>query len=251
MSSSVNENAPFVAMDHFTKVYGSGKNAYTACADVTLSFKAGSVTCLLGPNGAGKTTLLKALCGIHYPTSGSVRICSDVDSDPLYVRQNTGYVPETPDLDPRLTVKETLYLSAELHGLSGSQAQETVSNAVAYAELGEVLGKNVSTLSKGFMQRTSFAKALAYNPPVLVLDEFSDGLDPAQIVRMRDVITKIAQEKAVLLSTHHIEEAVLLSKNVYIIAHGKIVSSGSLQQVIDSAKKKTLEEAFLALTAEK
>jgi ABC-2 type transport system ATP-binding protein len=244
------QNVPVVHVTNFSKKYGSGKKESFACKDVSLSFSAGTITGLLGPNGAGKTTILKAISGIHYPTEGCVSIQSLAgESQELsFIRQCTGYVPETPELDTSLTVKETLSFSAAIHGLEGSEASHAIEEAVALCELESVYSKKVALLSKGFTQRTSFAKALAFNPSVLVLDEFSDGLDPAQIVRMRNVISKLSETKAVLLSTHHIEEAVALCKNVYIIAQGKIVSSGAVADVIATAKKNTLEEAFLSLT---
>jgi len=239
------ENTPYAELKSYSKQYGTGRKKITACDGVTLSFSAGSVTGLLGPNGAGKTTLIKGLCGLLYPTSGTVIVNGEEN-----LNGRIGFVPDTPDLDYSLTVKETLYQCAKIHNLSEQQAEQTISKAVAYTQLQDVLYKRVGTLSKGFLQRTSFAKALSFNPSVLVFDEFSDGPDPAQIVHMRQVILSLAKEKAVLLSTHHIDEAESLCKNVYIIAHGKIVSSGSIQEILAQTKARNLEQAFLKLTQE-
>src|SRR5574344_390413 len=177
------ELSPSAGLCSFTKTYGRGKKRITACSNVSMTFTKGSVTGLLGPNGAGKTTILKALCGIHYPSEGSVYLDSGAggrktefsQSDDLsYVRQHVGYVPETPTLDPHLTVLETLYQSALIHGLAEEEAEDAIAHSIVYADLSEVLNKKVGLLSKGYMQRTSFARALSYDPPVLVLDEFTD-----------------------------------------------------------------------------
>jgi ABC-2 type transport system ATP-binding protein len=242
---------PQVQLEHFSKSYGYGKKKALACNDISLSFCAGMVTGLLGPNGAGKTTILKALCGVHYPDEGSIKICfeNEQTDDEKLIRSNTGFVPETPLLDRNLTVKETLFSSAELFGLSHNQAEQSVSNAVELCSLTEVYFQKVGTLSKGYMQRTSFAKALSHNPCVLILDEFSGGLDPAQIVQMREVIKRLADTKAIILSTHHIDEATALCENVYILSHGEIVSSGTIDEVTNAAKAHTLEQAFLSLTS--
>ena len=237
---------------NFSKTYGKGKKQVKACSNINLSFESGSVTGLLGPNGAGKTTILKALCGYHYPTEGEVRLTfgEHYTGDFTEIRQNTGLVPETPMLDFNLTVKETLYFSAISHNLQKKEALDNIEKAVEYCSLQEVLYKKTGTLSKGFMQRTNFAKSLSYNPKVLILDEFSGGLDPLQIANMKTLILTLAKEKAVILSTHHIEEADSLCKNVYIISHGDIVSSGTADQIVAKTNAKNLEEAFLSLVDE-
>lgn len=250
---------PFAGLVSFSKTYGTGKNEKIACSDVNIKFTKGSITGLLGPNGAGKTTILKAICGIHYPSSGHVyfqetktdeKTCFSADDDLSYIRLNTGYVPETPSLDVHLTVIETLSQSALIHGLTKSKASEAVHNAIEYADLSEVLDKKVGTLSKGFMQRTNFARALSFDPSILVLDEFTDGLDPAQIVRMRKVILELSKTKAILLSTHHIEEALSLCSTLYILSKGHIVAQGKIKDILAITHTDTLENAFLQLTGD-
>lgn len=258
-SQKCEEQYPLAGLVSFSKTYGRGKNEKLACDSVTLLFTKGSVTGLLGPNGAGKTTILKAVCGIHYPTKGFVyyketkddtKPCYSQNDDLSLIRLHTGYVPETPSLDAQLSVIETLQQSALIHGLTKTQAKESVEKAIAYADLSEVLQKKVGTLSKGFMQRTSFARALAFDPSVLVLDEFTDGLDPAQIVRMREVISTLAKTKAVLLSTHHIEEATSLCSTMYILSKGKMVAHGVMNDILAETHTTTLENAFLSLTGD-
>ena len=230
----------------FTKVYGSKKHQYKACDSIDFIAEKGSITGILGPNGAGKSTLLKALSGMHYATTGSVSVCGK--SDGFEIRQIIGYVPETPDLDKTLSVKETLYQEAFLHGMEETKISDAVKKIVHELELEEVLSKKVSTLSKGFKQRTSLAKAMVHNPKVLILDEFSGGLDPAQTVSIRNTLKSISKSCITILSTHHIDEAVQLCDYLFILHHGKVTAKGSPADIIDATGKNNLEEAFLWLT---
>lgn len=236
-----------VEIKDFSKVYElKKKQKKIACCGVDFVARAGEVTGLLGPNGAGKSTLIKAICGVHYGTSGSVSVagsCNIVD-----IRKRVGYVPETPELDGSLTVKETLYQEAMLHGINEEDSKKFISEAVRITELDEVFFQKVSTLSKGYAQRTSLAKALSFDPEILVLDEFSGGLDPAQIVKMRRAIKKLSEKKVVIFSTHHIEEAESLCSKIYVMNSGEVVASGSIDEVIAFSGTKNLEKAFLKLT---
>lgn len=235
-----------IELNHFSKRYGSGSKSVAACTDISFCAQSGAVTGLLGPNGAGKSTMLKALSGAIYPTAGTVTL--GTSSDARYIRQHTGFVPETPELDGTLTVKETLTEASTLYGQSTALAQQSVEQAVSLCSLEAVLDKKVGTLSKGFLQRTSFARALSYNPSVFILDEISSGLDPAQIVQIHEVIKRIAREKIVILSTHHIEEASSLCARLYIISGGRIAACGTEQEINDQTKQQCLEDAFLFLT---
>ena len=226
-----------------------GKNALIACEKVNIELQAGHIIGLLGPNGAGKSTVLNILCGKLLPSSGTVTVCGS--TDPCDIRSKTGFVSETPTLDPNLTVKETLFFECKLYGLSQEKAKEQIVQVVKDLELESVLEKKVSVLSKGFAQRTSLARALCIDPQVLVLDEFSGGLDPAQIVSIRSVIKKLSQTKAVVFSTHHIDEALSLCDYIYIMNKGSIVSSGSAKEIVSKTNTQNLEQAFLLLTGEK
>ena len=238
---------PSVSLVNLTKVYG--KNNLIACEKVNIEFQAGHIIGLLGPNGAGKSTVLNILCGKLLPSSGTVTVCGS--TDPCDIRSKTGFVSETPTLDPNLTVKETLFFECKLYGLSQEKAKEQIVQVVKDLELESVLEKKVSVLSKGFAQRTSLARALCIDPQVLVLDEFSGGLDPAQIVSIRSVIKKLSQTKAVVFSTHHIDEALSLCDYIYIMNKGSIVSSGSAKEIVSKTNTQNLEQAFLLLTGEK
>ncbi len=243
MSIDVNKG---IVIEAFTKIYGKGTVDKAACRDLDFSAKVGQVVGLLGPNGAGKSTLLKALCGFHYPSGGSVSVCGS--SDFREIRQITGYVPEFPSLDKRLTVLETLYLEAKIHGVPESGLKKNIEKALHLAELEDVVDKKVGALSKGYAQRTSFAKAVCHDPCVLILDEFSGGLDPAQTAKMRKNIKKLSSDKIIIQSTHRIEEAEQLCDYLYIMDRGSFVARGSSAEIIRASGKRTLEEAFISLT---
>lgn len=237
-----------VTAESFSKVYGHGRHKVMACSCIDFRAEDGGITGLLGANGAGKTSLLKALCGMHYASSGTVRVCEETDS--AIIRRIAGFVPETPELDGALTVKETLHQEALLHGIIKSRVFIEVERVLKSLELEEVLNKKTSVLSKGFRQRLSLAKALVFNPKVLILDEFSGGLDPAQIISVRNLIKSFSKSGTVILSTHNIEEAHALCSYIYIMNRGKIIANGTAEDITVSTGKKTLEDAFIWLTRE-
>ena len=253
-----------IEVDSFTKIYGMKKASSKAVDGVSFVAQPGVITGLLGPNGAGKTTILKAICALHYPTEGAVRVMGrDVESFPVEVRSLVGYVSEQPALIGSLTAKDFLQYAGELRfaGRAGVQvagaegqavSQESLSQAVERVveecQLQEVLHKPISHLSKGYRQRLSFAQALLHNPPVLVLDEPVSGLDPAQIRQMRDMIKRLSREKTILLSTHLMQEVEALCQQVHIISRGRLVASGSAQEITATTGTKNFEDAFLKLT---
>ncbi|MEE0134214.1 MAG: ABC transporter ATP-binding protein [Treponema sp.] len=253
-----------IEVDSFTKIYGTKKADSKAVDGVSFVAQPGVITGLLGPNGAGKTTILKAICALHYPTQGAVRVMGrDVESFPVEVRSLVGYVSEQPALIGSLTAKDFLQYAGELRfaGRAGVQvagaegqavSQESLSLAVdrvvEECQLQEVLHKPISHLSKGYRQRLSFAQALLHNPPVLVLDEPVSGLDPAQIRQMRDMIKRLGREKTILLSTHLMQEVEALCQQVHIISRGRLVASGSAQEIAAATSTKSFEDAFLKLT---
>ncbi len=240
-----------VQLKNIVKVYGkvdkkSGNCRY-ACDGVDFFASKGSVVVLLGPNGAGKTTLMKIISGVQYQSSGSVSVCGLSDLNDI--RKICGYVNEISSLDESLTVKETLYQESCIHGIDKKSVPTYVSRAVKDCQLEDVVAAKVSVLSKGYKQRVCLAKALCFDSKVLVLDEFSEGLDPSQIVSIRKLIKKLARDRVVILSTHHIDEALSLCDCVYIMDKGKICCSGSLDDILRKSGKKSLEDAFLYFTA--
>ena len=253
-----------IEVDSFTKIYGTKKASSKAVDGVSFVARPGVITGLLGPNGAGKTTILKAICALHYPTEGAVRVMGrDVESFPVEVRSLVGYVSEQPALIGSLTAKDFLQYAGELRfaGRAGAEGQavsqeslsqeslsQAVERVVEECQLQEVLHKPISHLSKGYRQRLSFAQALLHNPPVLVLDEPVSGLDPAQIRQMRDMIKRLSREKTILLSTHLMQEVEALCQQVHIISRGRLVASGSAQEITATTGTKSFEDAFLKLT---
>ena len=245
------KNIPCVEINGFSKSYGYSKNKTFACKDINLEFHSGTITGLLGPNGAGKTTLLKAVCGVHYEDCGSIKIYTKdgcISEDIEMFRKKTGFLPETPLLKEQYSVIEILKQETLLFGLKFEEAEKNIKEAVKLCSLEEVLSKKVRELSKGFRQRVSFAKVLVHNPDILILDEFSGGLDPSQIKQMREILRELSKEKAILLSTHHLEEASSLCDRMYILSKGEVKISGTEKEIISSTGKKSLEEAFISLT---
>ena len=233
------------------KTYRNGTQHVVACNEIDFTAHAGDITTLLGPNGAGKSSLLKCMAGLLLPSSGTICVCGE--RDPSRIRSVVGYVGEHPALDQELTVAENLFFEEKFRSHSGTQATETrmerIRQAVALTGIGSVLGKKCADLSKGYAQRVSLAMALCFDPEVLILDEFSGGLDPAQIVAIRTALKKLAERKLVIVSTHSIGEALELGGRIVIMKSGSIVSSGKPAEILEKTGKKTLEEAFLQLTS--
>ena len=241
-----------IELSNFSKSYSSKSGL--AVKDVSLSIKNGSITGLLGPNGSGKTTIMKAICGFHFPTEGSITLTAPdgtsfkTDENPELCMKYIGYVPEIPLLPKDMTVLSFLRYAADTHGISKDKTEEACDLVINECSLEKLLSKKIKTLSKGQQQRVSFAQAIIHNPPNLILDEPVSGLDPAQILQMRDLIKKLAKTKAVLMSTHILQEVRSLCDTLYIMSNGKITASGTEEDIIKNAKTKSLEEAFIKLT---
>lgn len=231
-----------VELISFCKDYGK----FSACKNINFYAEKNSITGILGPNGAGKTSVLKAICGLHYQTSGTIKICGTEETDEF--KKLTAFVPEVPELDSSLTVKETLFFEAEISGQKKNEAEMTVKKAAEICGLEEVFSKKISNLSKGFKQRTSLAKAICKLPKILVLDEFSAGLDPAQIASFRKKLKELSSSMTIIFSTHHIEEAVSLCNRIYIIANGEVAACGTEKEITKKFNCKNLEEAFICAT---
>ena len=241
-----------IELKSFSKSYSSKSDL--AAANVSLTIADGSITGLLGPNGSGKTTIMKAICGFHFPTNGSITITAPdgssftTDENPELCMKYIGYVPEIPLLPKDMRVLDFLRYAAETHGIPKDKSQEACDLVIKECSIESLLSKKIKTLSKGQQQRVSFAQAIIHNPPNLILDEPVSGLDPAQILQMRDLIKKLAKTKAVLMSTHILQEVRSLCDNLYIMSSGKITASGREDQIIKQAATKSLEEAFIKLT---
>ena len=203
-----------------------------AVADVTFSVRQGEIVGFLGPNGAGKTTTMRVLTGFLPPSAGTARIAGhDVVTQSRAARASLGYLPESAALYPEMRVREYLAYRARLEGLAGGQVRPRVDAAIERCLLQEVAGRKVDNLSKGFRQRTALAGALVHEPPVLILDEPTVGLDPAQIIRIRETIRELGRERAVLLSTHILPEVDAVCDRVLIIDRGRIVAEGTPEEL--------------------
>lgn len=217
-----------IDVQNLTKQYGRN----TALNDISFSIDTGEIVAFLGPNGAGKTTTMRILTGFMPPTSGSVNIAGfDCLEEPWEVKKHIGYLPESPPLYLELTVKEYLTFVGRIKRLGPEKLQERMGIIIDQTGLTEVQGRVIGHLSRGYRQRVGLAQALLHNPPVLILDEPTTGLDPNQIIEIRDLIKSLAGSHTIILSTHLLAEATAICQKVIIIHHGQIVAIDSPEQL--------------------
>jgi len=204
----------------------------TAVEDVTFSVREGEIVGFLGPNGAGKTTTMRVLTGFLPPTHGTARIAgNDIVTRSREARAALGYLPESAALYPEMRVREFLTYRARLEGVARGEIRRRVDEVVEHCLLSEVAGRKVENLSRGYRQRAALASALVHQPPVLILDEPTVGLDPAQIIKIREMIRELGRDRAVLLSTHILPEVDAVCDRVLIIDRGRIVAEGTPQEL--------------------
>lgn len=217
-----------IEVDHVSMMYGN----FQAVRDCSFSVGKGEIVGLLGPNGAGKTTIMKVITTQICPTSGTCRVADfDCLKDPKEVRRHVGYLPEQAPLYDDMEVREYLDFVAKGRGLKGKRLRERIDWAKDRCGLEKVWCKPIGELSKGYRQRVGLAQALVHDPPCLVLDEPTSGLDPLQIIEIRSLIKDLAKDKAILYSSHIIQEIVALSDRVVIINDGEIRVQGTLQDL--------------------
>jgi ABC-2 type transport system ATP-binding protein len=213
-----------IKTEHLTKRYDS----LTAVDDVTFTVSPGEVLGFLGPNGAGKTTTMRMLAGFVSPTSGKASICGhDVETDPLGAKASLGYLPEGAPTYGEMTVRRFLEFIADIRHLDGAQRKTRLDHVIERLQLQKVLDQTIETLSKGFRRRVGLAQAIVHNPPVLILDEPTDGLDPNQKHEVRALINDMARDKIIVISTHILEEVSAVCTRAIIIARGRIVADDS------------------------
>ena len=215
-----------------TKHYGD----FVAIDNLNFEVKRGEILGLLGPNGAGKSTTMKILTCYRGPDrrhrQGERR---DIFDDPLKVREAIGYLPESNALYTEMLVHEYLEFAAEMRGLAGDARKRQIKRAVEETSLGDMIGKEIRALSKGYRQRVGLAQALVHEPPLLILDEPMSGLDPNQAIEVRDVIKEIGKERTVMLSTHNLAEVQVTCDRVLIIDRGRIVADDTPKALSDRA----------------
>ena len=200
---------------------------FTAVDRISLQVERGEVLGFLGPNGAGKSTTMKMITGFLAPTTGTARICgADIQSDPLRAKSHLGYLPEGAASYGDMSCRGFLDFVAEMRGFSGAELRRRRDIAVERLELADVLEQPIDTLSKGYRRRVGLAQALLHDPDVLVLDEPTDGLDPNQQHQVRRLITEMAPEKAIIISTHILQEVDAVCSRAVVIAHGRLVADG-------------------------
>jgi len=217
-----------IEVDRLVKRFGP----IVAVDDVSFSLGAGAVLGFLGPNGAGKSTTMKMITGFLTPTSGRVSILGhDVAREPIEAKARIGYLPEGAPAYPDMTAASFLNFAAEVRGLAGAEKRRAIGSAVDKVSLGPVLQQSIETLSKGFKRRVGLAQAILHDPPVLILDEPTDGLDPNQKHEVRSLIREMARDKAIIISTHILEEVDAVCSRAMIIARGRIVADGTPEEL--------------------
>lgn len=232
-----------IQVRNLTKIYGSQK----AVDSISFSAGKGDIIGFLGPNGAGKSTTMKIATCFLPPTSGTIEVAGyDVQQHPMEVRRSVGYLPEHNPLYTELYVHEALEFAASLFGLPADVKRRRIAELIEMTGLEREQHKRISALSKGYRQRVGLAQALLHDPPVLILDEPTTGLDPNQILEIRQLIRQISAEKTVVFSTHIMQEVQALCNRVVIISKGKIVSEGSLEALKGQAGNRLLLETQAA-----
>ena len=229
-----------IKIENLVKEFGAKR----AVDGVSFAVERGEVLGFLGPNGAGKSTTMRMITGYFPPSSGRVAVGGhDVVEAPLEAKRLIGYLPEAAPSYPDMTVQGFLSFAAELRGLDGDARKRAVGRAVERCFLGSVLHQSIDTLSKGYKHRTCLAQALVHDPEVLILDEPTDGLDPNQKHEIRNLIRELGKTKAIIFSTHILEEVDAVCSRAIIIDRGRIVASGTPDEL-----GRPLDEVFRRIT---
>ena len=220
-----------------------------AVKGISFAVSKGEVLGFLGPNGAGKSTTMRMITGFLPPTEGTASICGhDIVKDPVEAKKCLGYLPESAPSYRAMTVADYLRFIAEIRGYRKAEARERVESAIEKARLQPVAFKTIETLSKGYRQRACFAQAILHDPPVLVMDEPTDGLDPNQKYTVREMIREMAAEKAIVISTHILEEVDAVCSRAIVIADGEIRADGTPAQLKAMDPSGRLDVVFRNLT---
>lgn len=231
-------------VSHLNKIYDTIK----ASDDITFCARQGEIIALLGPNGAGKSTLMNIIAGYLAPTSGDIEVLGkNIGKASLFAKENIGFLPEGAPLYPDVSVKMFLNYMAELRQVS----KQRVAEVIEIANIKEITEQKIETLSKGYQRRVGFAQSILNNPPLLLLDEPTDGLDPNQKEYIRKLISDMANDKTILISTHLLEEAETICSRIILLDKGKIKADGKLSDILQQTKTKNLADAFRKLTTHK
>jgi ABC-2 type transport system ATP-binding protein len=240
--------APLIEIIGLTKRFGS----FTAVDDVSFTVRRGEVLGFLGPNGAGKSTTMRMLASFMTPTAGTARIMGhDVQTNSVAARKALGFLPEGAPTYPEMTVRAFLEFAGRIRGFSGAELARRVDAAIGLTALEGVRLQPVETLSKGFKRRVGLAQALLHDPEVLVLDEPTDGLDPNQKHGVRELIARMAPRKAIVISTHILEEVGAVCTRAIVIGQGRILADATPAELAAMHPSGRLDDVFRELTTKK
>jgi ABC-2 type transport system ATP-binding protein len=234
-----------LTVSNLTKNFGS----IHAVKGVSFTVEKGEVLGFLGPNGAGKSTTMRMITGFIPPSSGSAVICGhDITSDPVAAKRCIGYLPENAPSYHTMTVTDFLTFIGKIRGFEGKDLKGKVEGAIVKSRLETVRNQTIETLSKGYRQRTCFAQAILHDPRVLIMDEPTDGLDPNQKFVVREMIKEMAADKAIIVSTHILEEVDAVCTRVMVIAEGQIVANSTPAELHARDPQGRLDRVFRNLT---
>lgn len=234
-----------IEVNNLSKNYG----AKTVVNDLSFTVKKGEVLGFLGPNGAGKSTTMRMVTGFISPTKGDAQICGvSVVDHPKRAKSHIGYLPESAPLYDDMTVTDFLKFCASMRGLRGAAGKSAINSALETCFLENISHQSISTLSKGYRHRTCLAQALLHDPDVLILDEPTDGLDPNQKHEVRQLIARLGETKAILFSTHILEEVEAACTRAVIIDQGEIVADGTPAELKEKSGTNSLHDLFRSLT---
>jgi ABC-2 type transport system ATP-binding protein len=225
--------------------------AIHAVKNLSFSVMKGEVLGFLGPNGAGKSTTMKMITGFLEPTSGTVSVCGhDILEEPIAVKKKIGYLPEGAPAYGEMTVKNFLDFIADIRELKGKEKQARVDEIINRINLETVRDQTIDTLSKGFKRRVGVAQALLHDPEVLIMDEPTDGLDPNQKHEVRMLINEMAEHKAIIISTHIMEEVEAICTRAIIIASGQLLFDGTPEELLAKSDSGRMDDVFRDITTD-
>lgn len=234
-----------IEVSNLTKDFGE----IVAVSDLSFKARSGEIIALLGPNGAGKSTLMNMITGYLAPTSGSIKVMEkDISGAPLKAKKLIGFLPEGSPLYPDMSVRSFLEYMAELRGFSGNEKKQRLQEIARAANIADILSQKIETLSKGYLRRVGFAQSIISNPPILLLDEPTDGLDPNQKEHIRELITRMGRDKTIIISTHLLDEAETIANRIILMSKGQIKADGTLDSILFQNHAATLSDVFKNLT---
>lgn len=237
------DTQPMIEANGLSKYYGP----FVAIEDISFSIPRGQIVAFLGPNGAGKSTTMKILCGFLAASAGSSKIAGmNIYTQRIEAARSLGYLPENGPLYEGMTPSESLNFFGEARGMRSTKLIERIEEVTVQCDIGEVLDKPISKLSRGFRQRVGLAQALLHDPEVLIMDEPTAGLDPNQIRTFRDHITHLGKSKTIMISTHILQEVEAIADRVLFVSQGRLIFDGTPQELKQDS---SLEESFYRLTS--